>query len=185
MEYKRHNGVTIIELTMVMVIIGILSVGGAYILFNLIQSAIYIPNKLNMDMIASEALDIMIEGDEQAKGLRFSLQITDIQPYQITYNNQDHQVVHFNLNTDDNKLYRSIDGSPDTYVPYYASSDGINISGKNGQLFLYYDDNDAITADPVDVRRIAISLIAMTGSGDFNQWQGKSELSSAIAVKRF
>lgn len=185
MEYKRHNGFTLIELIMVIVIIAIISGGGAYIMSYLIQSAVFIPNKLNMDMLASDALNIMIEGDVQAKGLRFSQSVTDIQPFQITFNNQDNQIINFQLDTLSDKLYRSIDGNPAALIPYYIPPSGINLTGKNGQLFLYYDGNDAITANPVDVRRIAISLIAMTGSGDFNQWQGKSELSSAIAVKRF
>ena len=134
MGYKRHNGFTLIELVMTIAIIGIVSAGGAYMLINLVQSAVYIPSQLNMDMIASKALDIMIKGDEQARGLRFSRQITDIQPYRITFNNQDDQVIQYSLNTAENKLYRSIDGGPDAYVPYFASSNGINLKGKNGQF---------------------------------------------------
>ena len=151
----------------------------------LIQSAIFIPNKLNMDMLASDALDAMIEGDGQAKGLRFSRSVTDIQPFEITFKNQDNQIINFQLDTFSNKLYRSIDGNPAVLMPYYIPSSGIGLTGNNGQMFLYYDSNDVITADPIEVRRIKISLMAMTGNGAFEQWQGKAELSSAIAVKRF
>jgi len=185
MGYKRHNGFTLVELIMTMVIITILSVGGAYILIKMVQSAIYIPNKLNMDMLASNAMDLMTEGDVQVKGLRFSRSITAIAPYQVTFNNQDDQVIQYNLNTIENKLYRSIDGGPDVIIPTYASAVEISQSGKNGQLFLYYDANDVITGDAADVRRIMISIIMMTGSGEFSQWQGKADLSSAIAVNQF
>jgi prepilin-type N-terminal cleavage/methylation domain-containing protein len=185
MGHKRQNGFTLIELTITILVIAVLSAGGAYIMTYLIQSAVYIPSKLNMDMLASDALTIMIDGDSQAKGLRFSRSVTDIQPYQITFINQDNQTINYQLNTGTNKLYRSINGNPAVLIPYYIPSSGISMSGKNGQLFLYYDGSEVITANPVNVRRIAVALIAMTGSGSFDQWQGKADLSSAVAVKRF
>lgn len=185
MGHKRQNGFTLVELSITIMIIAILSAGGAYIMIYLIQSAVFIPNKLNMDMLVSDALTIMIEGDGQAKGLRFSRSVTDVQPYQITFINQDNQTINYQLNTGTNKLYRSINGNPAVLIPYYIPASGISMSGKNGQLFLYYDGSEAITANPVNVRRISVALIAMTGTGNFDQWQGRTDLSSAVAVKRF
>lgn len=185
MEYKQKRAITLIELIMTMTIITVLSVSGAYILTYLVQSAVFIPNKLNVDMLASDAIDIMIEGDTQAKGLRFSQSITDIQPYEVTFNNQDGEIIRYWFNAGTDRLCRSIDGGPDALIPYYVPAAGVSLAGESGQIFTYYDAGEAVTGNPVDVRRIAIAIVAMTGSGAFDDWQGQVTLNSAIAVKRF
>ncbi len=185
MEYKQRSAFTLIELIMTLVIIVVLSVGGAYILINLIQSAIFIPNQLNVDMLASDAIDIMVEGDMQAKGLRFSRSITDIQPYEVTFNNQDDQSIRYWFDAGTDRIYRSINGGPDVLIPYYVPSAGVSLAGEAGEIFTYYDAGEAVTENPADVGRIEISIVAMTGSGLFDDWEGKTNLSSAIAVKRF
>ena len=191
MEYKQKRAITLIELIMTMTIITVLSVSGAYILTYLVQSAVFIPNKLNVDMLASDAIDIMIEGDTQAKGLRFSQSITDIQPYEVTFNNQDGEIIRYWFDAGTDRLCRSIDGvrgfgdGPNGEIPYYVPAAGVSLAGESGQIFTYYDAGEAVTGNPVDVRRIAIAIVAMTGSGAFDDWQGQVTLNSAIAVKRF
>ena len=183
----NDKGFTLIELIMVIVIIAIISVLSAYLMLYLVQNGIFIPNKLNMDMIASDALDIMVEGDSSAKGLRFSKSITDIQDNQISFNNQDDQSVVYRLDTGIQKLYRSIAGGSETLIPYYVETE-INITGKDNKLFIYYNDIDNEinpgTGDPADVRRIRINLTARTGTGLYENWEGQSELASSITVKR-
>lgn len=174
---------TLIELIMVIVIIGILSVSGAWLMAYFVKDSVYIPNQLNTDMGAADALRIMIEGDSNAKGLRFSRAVDAITDNnQFTFTNQDGQGMRFRLDTGANRLYRSIAGGPEAQIPYYAAGN-INIAGQGGALFTYYDANEAVTAVPENVRRIAIHLIASTGSGSYNDWQGSSAQSSGIAVK--
>lgn len=187
MSHRKREGFTLIEAIMVMVIIGILSIGGAYLMVYLVQNSVFIPNKLNMDMLASDALDIMIEGDSLAKGLRFSRSITNIQDNEIAFINQDSQSIRYRLNA--GRLYRSITGEIFSVVPYYLTS-GINITGKDNKLFTYYRANENNvseneTTNPDNVRRIKIALIARTGTGSYADWQGQSEQASSIAVKRF
>ena len=188
---KAACGFTFIELIMVMAIVAILSVPGAYLMSYLIQNSVFIPNKLNMDMLASDALDIMIEGDPQVKGLRFSQKITDAQNYQVTFVNQDGQTILYQLNTGTNKLYRQIlipGPGPLTLIPYYGGVSGLSITGKNSKLFTYRDANEAVMTTPINpanVRRIEMTLIAKTGSGSYSEWQGQSEQNSSIAVKKF
>lgn len=184
MVYKPRKGFTLIELIMVILIIAVISVAGSSILVYVIQNAVFIPNQLNMDMIGQEALDIMIEGDGNAKGLRFSRAITAIAVNQVDFVNQDSQAIRYRLDTGTNKLYRSIAGGGEALIPYYVVS-GINITGESGALFTYYDASNVVTATPANVRRIAMTLIAKTGSGSFANWQGQSEQSSSIAVSKF
>ena len=99
--------------------------------------------------------------------------------------NQDNQVIQYSLNVLDNKLYRSIDGGPGVIFPTYSNLPGITIIGKGAVLFRYYDSNDTITAVAADIRRVAVDIIARTGSGAFNEWQGQSDLGSSVTVYPF
>jgi len=184
MEYNRNKAFTFIELLMVVAIIAVLAASGALLMRYVVQNSVYIPNKLNMDMLASDALDIMIEGDSQAKGLRTSRNITNIQDYQVAFNNQNNQSVRYRLDTAANKLYRSINGGAETLFPYYVPM-GVTITDKNNKVFTYYDANEVVTNNPANVRWITMTLIAQTGSGSFANWEGQSEQTSAVAVKKF
>ena len=184
MERRRKDAATLIELIMVVAIIGILAVSGAWLMMYFVRNSAYIPNQLHTDMVASGALRIMIEGDNRAKGLRFSRSVTSIpNSYQIAFVNQDNQSIEYRMDTSANKLYRSIDAGAETEIPYYAS--GLTLTGVNGSLFTYYNSADAITTAPAAVRRIAIHLIAKSGSGSYSDWQGQSQQASSIAVKAF
>ena len=186
MEYNPKSGFSLMEAVMVMAIVAILSVPGAYLMSYLVQNSVFIPNQLNMDMLASDALDIMIEGDSQAKGLRFSKSITNVQDYQVTFNNQDGQSIRYRLETsvDPSQLYRSIKGGPEELIPYYVTS-GVSITGKNNRLFTFYDAAEGVTNNPSNVRRIEMTLIVKTGTGNYSDWEGQSEQASSIAVKKF
>lgn len=185
MGSRSEKGVTFVELIMVIVIIGILSVPGTHVMFHLIKNSVFVPNKLNMDMLAADALDIIVDGDGQAKGLRFSKSLTNIQDYQVVFSNQDNQTISYRLDTAAQKLYRSISGGTEKAIPYYAAPTGINMLGKNNKAFVYYDAAEAVTADPAAVRRIEITLTARTGSGSYDNWQAASELSTSVAVKKY
>ncbi len=183
MAYKCKGGFTLVELIMVMGIIGILGLGGSFIMTYLVRSMVFIPNQLNMDMLATDVLDIMIEGDPQGKGLRFSKSITNINPNEITFNNQDNQVIRYRLVG--NKVYRSMNGAPDQLIPYYTPANGVTMTGKNGALFAYFDSSEQTPGAAANVRRIEITLIATSGSGRAEEWEGRSEQSTSIAVKKF
>jgi prepilin-type N-terminal cleavage/methylation domain-containing protein len=185
MACRQIRAFTLIELIMVIAIIGILSVSGSWLMVYFVRNSVYIPSQLNTDMVASDALKIMIEGDSNGRGLRFSRVISAIpNSNQITFLNQDSQTIIYRLDTGANKLYRSINGAAETQIPYYAAS-GVNISGKSGALFTYYDVNEAVTLTAANVRRIAINLLASTGSGSYNDWEGQSGQGSSVAVDKF
>lgn len=188
-RYNQKTGFTYIELVVVIVIIAAVSVTGAALMGFFIQNAIFIPRQLNVDMLTSEAMDIMIEGDQQAKGLRFSKRITAMADNQITFRNQDDNVdIIYQLDTLTSKLYRKIGPNPLELIPYYLPP-GVTITGNGNVTFSYYDGNDAwinpSLGDPANVRRVGISIIAKTGTGSFNELEGQTELSSSIAVKRY
>jgi len=181
---RRRAGFTLIELIMVILIVAILSVSGAFLMVYLVQNSVFIPNKLNTDMLAAQALDIMVEGDSVAKGIRFSKSIISISGNQVVFNNQDGQAITLRLDSVANKLYRSVNGGAEALIPYYAGT-GVNITGQSGKLFTYHGANESETSLPADVRRIRIDLAAMTGSGSFDDWQGRTTAATSVAVHKF
>ena len=179
-----RKGFTFIELVTAMVILSIMAAAGSFILVYLVQSAVFMPNQLGMDMLAADALDSMIEGDPQAGGLRFSRAVTRARAYAVTFRDQDDRRVRYRLNRRDNKLYRSVQGGAEQLLPYYAHA-GVSILGENDRLFTYYDAQGAETNRPADVRWITMTLTARTGSGSFSAWEGESRQSSSVAVQRY
>jgi len=157
-KIKKNSGFTLIEAVMVISIIAILSVTGVFLMTYLIQNSVFIPNQLNCDMLASDAMDIMIEGDSQAKGLRFSRIFSTILPQDMTFINQDGQTIRYRLNA--NLLYRSINGV-ESQIPYYLPP-GATF---NTAQFSYFDSTQTATADPNNVRLVTVQLTAQTGGG--------------------
>jgi len=183
-KLEAGKGWALIEAIMALAIIGILAGAGAWLMAYTVQNSVFMPNQLNMDKLASDALNIMIEGDAQAKGLRFSRVINTLAANRVDFINQDARAVYYRLDLPTSKLYRSIDGALEAALPYYSSAAGITLNGKSGALFTYYDTNDAVTAAAANVRRIRIILIAKSGTGLYNDWQGQSEQASSVALKR-
>ena len=186
MRITGKKAFSLIEFAIVIVIAAIIAAVGTAVLTFSIQNLVYTPNRLNMDMIAQEAIDAIVDGDINAKGLRFSRQITAVAANTVTYVGQDSKTVIITLDTGTNKLTRTINAVADSNFLYYTASSSINITvGRNGALFLYYDSAGSITSTPANVRRIEVNLIAKTQTGSFQNWQGQSEASSSIYVPKF
>ncbi len=183
-KIKCVRGFTLIEMIMVIAIVGVLAFSGGWLMMHFVRDSVFLSNQLSMDMLAADALNLMIEGDGQAKGLRFSRQITAIADTQLTFVNQDGQTIQYRLDTATGQLYRTINGGAEVVMPAYLKA-GIKIFGKGGKLFLFYDSSEVLTAVPVQVRWISLILIAQSGTGRFSDWEGSSELASAVAVARF
>jgi len=180
---KNKKAFTLIELVMVIAIIGIISLVGASIMTYFIQNAVFAPNQMNADMAVSDAMNMLINGDDTARGLRFSKAISAISgTSDITFINQDSNTVRYYLSS--GSLYRTINAGTATLFPYYAQT-GITMSGKGGALFTYYDANEAVTSTAANIRRVVIGLVAQTGSGNYSDWQGKSDQMTSVAVPKY
>jgi type II secretory pathway pseudopilin PulG len=184
-KYRAHKGFTLIEAVMLILIIAVLAGSTSWIMALTVKNSVFIPNQLNTDKLASDALDVMIEGDSQAKGLRFAKVVSAIAANQVTFTNQDNVVIIYRWDTVANKLYRKIGAAAEAPIPTYSSNmAGVTLSGKSGTLFTYYDSSEAVTAVAANARRIRMILIAKSGTGLYNDWEGQSEQASAIAIKR-
>lgn len=170
---------------MLLLIIAVLAASTSWLMALAVKNSVFIPNQLNMDKLSADALNIMAEGDGQAKGLRFARVISAIAVNQVTFINQDGVTIIYRWDTGTDKLYRKIGAAAEALIPSYSSNmTGVTLSGKSGTLFTYYDSADAVTATAADVRRIRMILIAKSGTGLYNDWQGQSEQATSVAVKK-
>lgn len=185
----KKRGFTLIELVMVIVIIAIISIVGADLMFYLVRNSVFLPNKLNVEMIGQDILDIMVEGYQtegyqKAKGLRFSTIITTAGNNNVVFNNSNGQIVQFLWNNLDKKIYRTVNGCSQQTIPYYLHT-GIYIEPKDSNpIFTYYDASEANTSNPSNVRRVKIEFRVRSGSGSYQDWQSQLDFASSIAVRR-
>jgi len=182
---KSIKGFTLVELVMVVVLLGVLSMAGYHIMTFSIQHSFYLPHQLEADLAAAEALEIMVEGDSATvRGLRFCSAVTAIAANQVNVTDQDGAALQFRLDTGTGKLYRKIGTTgAETLAPYFMPNSVIfSGGGTGGALFTYYDSADVVTADYTLVRRIQIDLIATQGSGSIDSYGGVSRQSTSVRV---
>ena len=169
---------------MTMAIIGVLATTAAWIMVSSVRNGVFLPNQLNMDKLADDALGTMIDGDGQAWGLRFCRNITNANATRLDFKNQDNVPVYYRFDNATNKLYRSINGGAEQFLPPYVPAAGVTFSGVSGAVFTYYDAGENPTNTPANVRRVKIALTVKSGTGLFADWQGQSEQASSVAVDR-
>ena len=179
------TGFTLIELVMVILLTGILSMAGYHIFTFAIRNTFFIPNQAQADLAAASAMETMIEGDSPTvHGLRFSKSVTAIAANQVDVTDQEDVALRFRLDTGTGRLYRKIGAAAETMIPYFMPPE-VKFSGSGGALFIYRDASEAVTADPANVRRIEIDLIAQQGAGSADNFQGRSRQRSSVQVNRF
>jgi prepilin-type N-terminal cleavage/methylation domain-containing protein len=189
-RFLSLTGFTLIELVMVILITALLSVAGVHIMQFVVRNSFYLPNQVQADLVAAEALEIIVEGDDQAKGLRFCKAVTTAEANRIIVTNQgvltnlDNQTITYNLSG--GVLYRTIAPGAATKIPYFMAADmTITGSGAGGALFTYYGVNDTLLTQPVtaaNVRRIDINLIAQNGAGSSDKYEGTSHQDTSVKV---
>jgi prepilin-type N-terminal cleavage/methylation domain-containing protein len=190
LEYKQQKrkiqrAFTLVELVMVIMILGVLSSAGVYVMLPLIQNFIFMPNKLSAQMALSDAVDLMIDGDTRAKGLRSCRAITRVRRTRVDFINQDNQTVIYSFDSSTQRMRRSINGGSYENFPTYVSSAGVNFRSVGNTVFTYYDVNEGSTSSPAAVRLIRITLTSQTGNGSYASWQGSSQVDTMIAVKPY
>ncbi|RJP28069.1 MAG: type II secretion system protein [Candidatus Omnitrophota bacterium] len=181
---------TIIEFIMVMVIIGVLVSTGVFIMLNLTQNSVFLPNKLNVEMAGQDIMDDIIDGYQsqgysRVKGLRFSRQIVSANPDAVNFINSDGQNVQFSWDNTNKIISRSVDGGPVQKIPYYFPNSMSIVKSGSSDIFIFYDANSAVTSTASDVRSIKITFRVQSGSGNFQDWQHQVDFLSGVAVKKF
>ncbi len=182
-------GFTLIELVMIILITSVLSLAGVHIMQFVVRNSFYLPNQVQADLVAAEALELIVEGDNQAEGLRFCKTVTiatatQVQMTRVLLPTANIQTIIYDLSG--GILTRKIDAGAATPIPYFKAADmAISGGGVGGALFTYYDVSDNLLTQPVtaaNVRRININLIAQNGTGSSDKYEGTSQQSTSVKV---
>lgn len=164
-----------------------------------VQVFMYSPRQLDTQKIAGELSDLIIEGNQDIRGIRYVRTVLDASATQFSYTYgyptpSEQLSVRFRWEPSDKHIYRStsIDGgitwSQEAAIPYYISS-VVSIDGKDtsGIIFTYRQINDAVWSgvNLADIRRVIISINVRNGTGSFSDFQGSVNLTASAEIKRF
>lgn len=199
---KEKKGSSIIEVTMLVIVLGIVgSVVVGVILF-FMQLFVYTPRALNVQKIGQELNEKVIEGDALVRGLRYATNIIDASSTQLSYTyghlpDLPGQSVRFRWSAVDKKIYRStssdggLNWSGEIVIPQYLHNNtSILIDGKDvaGVIFSYKKDDDADWVLGTDsltaIRRVIFSINVKTGTGSFKSFHGSCNLTSGVEIKK-
>ncbi|MFC1674544.1 hypothetical protein ACFL1K_01425 [Candidatus Omnitrophota bacterium] len=197
----HKKGATLIELIIMILVLAIIgaTISGTVLYFA--QLFMYGPRKLDTQKIAQELANIIIEGDENVRGARYSRQVLDADATQYSYTYGYPAVanqlsVRFRWDATDKHIYRSTstDGgsswSSGSVVPYYMPS-SITIDGKDAAsvIFTYKRADDSDWTPGVDpltaIRRLILGISFTSGTGSFSNFEGFTDITSSVEIKGF
>ncbi len=167
---KHHSGVTLVELVVSIVIIGILA--SAFITFFMTQTTLffYTPERIKTQMMAAELMDTMIEGDSVVSGIRFAGRRADgtgtivhnatlpTNAFNLTYtySGGDLAVHTITLSYDagTSTVRRAIDGGALAVIPPYGST-LFKVTPAEVSFFRYYNAAGVEIVPPFTVAQLA------------------------------
>ncbi len=208
---RREQGLTLVELVIVMAVSSILFVMIPPLVFQGVKTLVFLPRALAVNQVADEVLHQTIEGgfstltSSPVKGLRFAGRafgpsqsaIWLAQPNQVGYLyaiNSGNQTVLIRLNQGMvTRSFPAVSCTPaigqEEVLPYHAALDSaqVKIVTPTTPLFRYYDQNgvEVVTPGcppPSTIRRIDIAFVARTGSG-VGESDAKERVTSSIAIR--
>lgn len=210
---KKASGVTIVELIVVIAVVAILASALVTTMGPMMNFFFYHPESSRVNKAAADVLQVIVEGDDKAKGLRYaglpcaiptggSDTITAATASTLTYHYALSDAcgtggtasvsVALAYDSGSHTVTRSIDGGTAVVIPYYATSDsGIKIDPPaSTDFFRYYDAAGAeLGAGFTDAARVDISVNATSGTG---AGQGSPEtaagqilLKAGVEIKRY
>ena len=208
------KGMTLVELVVVIAISGILASAFVAMFVPMINFYFHYPQSSRLNDAAADLVQIILEGDEKAKGLRFaglpceiptggSNSITAASATSLTYQYQladncgssgaNDVTVTITYNSGSSSVTRAIDGGAAANIPYYASSAaGISFASPTSpsavNFFTYYDAAGAdlgATPSVTAIYRVDVNVVASYGSGDPEYAGAQSRLKSGVEIKRY
>ncbi len=203
------------EMVIVIVLIAIMASAFSSIMVPMMNFLFYYPESSRVNAAAADLLQIIFEGDNRAKGLRFTglpctigggggggSTITAASTTSLTYNYIDadycgpgaartsHTVV-ITLDTANDVVTRTIDGGAAANIPSYvttASTLDFNAPGGGTNFFHYFDNAAADMGGApavANIYRVDVNVIATSGTGVVRHSAGQIRLKSGCEIKRY
>jgi len=187
---NTKKAATFIELIVTMLILTIIGSASVAFFVPVANILFYSPSQLMVDQTAQELISILVEGDNQAKGLRFTKSITSADEDDITFVTWDDDTVKYRWDVTEERIYRDINSQGEVLVPasYYGD---ITVTGQSSdaEIFQYYDASASKLAVPVsdetDIEAIRMNLTLVAGSGIVKEHKGRIDVKSGVDIKQF
>jgi len=197
---KTKRAATLVEMVIITLIVAIMAAiaSGAIIFF--VQLFMYSPRQLNTQKIAQEFSSVIIEGNPDVRGLRYTREIIDASATQFSYTYgypaTNELSVRFRWDAASKHIFRSTstDGgstwSTEELIPYHINS-SVTIDGKDipSVIFIYKrsDESDWIsgTHPLTSISRVVVGINLKTGAGNFANFQGSFDLVFSAEIKDF
>jgi len=188
---KTKKAATFIELIVTMLILTIIGSASVAFFVPVANILFYSPSQLMVDQTAQELISILVEGDNQAKGLRFTKSISvDADEDDITFTTWDGDKVKYRWDATEKRIYRNINDQGEALVPasYYGD---ITVTGQSSdpEIFQYYDASASKLSVPVsdetNIEAIRMDLTLVAGSGIVKEHKGRIDVKSGVDIKQF
>jgi len=187
---KTKKAATFIELVVTILILTIIGSASVAFFAPIVNILFYSPSQLMVDQTAQELISILVEGDSQAKGLRFTKSITSADEDDITFITWDDDTVRYRWDATEKRIYRDINSQGEMLVPasYYGD---ITVTGQSSdvEIFQYYDASVSKLSVPVsdetDIEAIRMNLTLVAGSGSVKEHKGRIDVKSGVDIKQF
>ncbi|MDP8297523.1 MAG: hypothetical protein RAP41_05010 [Candidatus Orphnella occulta] len=188
---KTKKAATIIELVVTILILTIIGSASVAFFVPVANILFYSPSQLMVDQTAQELISILVEGDNQAKGLRFTKSISvDADEDDITFTTWDGDKVKYRWDATEKRIYRNINDQGEALVPasYYGD---ITVTGQSSdpEIFQYYDASASKLSVPVsdetNIEAIRMDLTLVAGSGIVKEHKGRIDVKSGVDIKQF
>ena len=190
---KTKKAATIIELVVTILILTIIGSASVAFFVPVANILFYSPSQLMVDQTAQELISILVEGDNQARGLRFTKSISadaDADEDDITFVTWDDDTVRYRWDVTEERIYRDINSQGEVLVPasYYGD---ITVTGQSSdpEIFQYYDASASKLSVPVsdetNIEAIRMDLTLVAGSGIVKEHKGRIDVKSGVDIKQF
>ncbi|MFC1806983.1 type II secretion system protein [Candidatus Omnitrophota bacterium] len=185
-----NRSFTLIEAIMTITIIGVLAVSAGSFFIPMMNMLFYLPSQISVAQMSHHLVDIIMEGDNQAGGLRYAISITSADEDEIEFVTQDNDTVVYRWDSGDERLYRNINGAGETLAPYTYYGDIIaKGSSSDSQIFRYYDSSASVISAPVatpdNIESIRIGVLIQSGTGNLSDNEGSMEILTGVDIKQY
>lgn len=188
----RKNAYTLVELIMVIVAVSVMAIGAVVFFIPMANLFFVSPKQTAVEYMGQEIMDLLVDGNAAAKGLKYSKLITAANATQINYTDADNKTVVIRWDNTALKFYRNINSAGEVSLPARYTA-GVKAQGKNTSniVFRFFNSTGAEIASPVvagslfTIKRIKIELVLYTGDGLMKDFEGRVNLTSGTEIKVF
>ncbi len=196
---KNKRGATLIELIMVILVVTIIAATTSGVVLFFVRLFFYNPSQLETQRIGEILVHEIVEGNSDARGVRFARTILDASATQFSYTYGYPATVlsvRFRWDNTNDHIYRSTSTdtgstwSSETLIPPDLLT-STTIDGKDtaGVIFTYKKADDSAWTSGVDalgdIRRVVLGINVKTGTGSFDALEGSVDITSGVEIKGF